>query len=206
MEKCKTFCLVERVVKPKENNQKIIMNTLKLLFSYYWRLSLLKETPENSPYSVFLLVIMCILFSIIMLIQWDIAELDFSRDWLLSLMMATSLILSFIFYTYAILKFQNLASRLVQTSTCLLSAYIIIHVLATPLFLIDTYLSAENLKNPIFLFIGMIYLFITLGLSIWQFVITAHIYKFALGTTPVKSVLAAFGLVAVNILTISFWR
>lgn len=52
----------------------------------------------------------------------------------------------------------------------------------------------------------MIYLFITLGLSIWQFVITAHIYKFALGTTPVKSVLAAFGLVAVNILTISFWR
>ncbi|HAT1594855.1 TPA: hypothetical protein RG395_002641 [Legionella pneumophila] len=182
------------------------MNTLKLLFSYYWRLSLLKETPENSPYSVFLLVVMCLLFSIIMLIQWDIAELDFSRDWLLSLMMAISLILSFIFYTYAILKFQNLASRLVQTATCLLSAYIIIHVLATPLFLIDTYLSAENLKNPIFLFMGMIYLFITLGLSIWQFVITAHIYKFALSTTPVKSVLAAFGLVAVNILTISFWR
>lgn len=182
------------------------MNTLKLLFSYYWRLSLLKETPENSPYSVFLLIVMCILFSIIMLIQWDIAELDFSRDWLLSLMMVTSLILSFIIYTYAILKLQNLAPRLVQTSTCLLSAYIIIHVLATPLFLIDAYLSAENLKNPIFLFIGMIYLFITLGLSIWQFVITAHIYKFALGTTPVKSVLAAFGLVAVNILTISFWR
>lgn len=182
------------------------MNTLKLLFSYYWRLSLLKETPENSPYSVFLLIVMSVLFSIIMLIQWDIAELDFSRDWTLSLMMAMSLILSFIFYTYVILKFQNLASRLVQTSTCLLSAYIIIHVLATPLFLIDTYLSAENLKTPIFLFIGMIYLFITLGLSIWQFAITAHIYKFALGTTPVKSVLAAFGLVAVNILTISFWR
>ncbi|MFO3149982.1 hypothetical protein SCR18_13475, partial [Legionella pneumophila serogroup 1] len=75
------------------------MNTLKLLFSYYWRLSLLKETPENSPYSVFLLEVMSVLFSIIMLIQWDIAELDFSRDWLLSLMMATSLILSFIFYT-----------------------------------------------------------------------------------------------------------
>ncbi|HAT8088256.1 TPA: hypothetical protein JA315_10980, partial [Legionella pneumophila] len=89
MEEYKIFCLVQRVLKPKENNQKIIMNTLKLLFSYYWRLSLLKETPENSPYSVFLLVVMCILFSIIMLIQWNIAELDFSRDWLLSLMMAT---------------------------------------------------------------------------------------------------------------------
>ncbi|HAU0988979.1 TPA: hypothetical protein JBH71_14245, partial [Legionella pneumophila] len=71
MEEYKIFCLVQRVLKPKENNQKIIMNTLKLLFSYYWRLSLLKETPENSPYSVFLLVVMCILFSIIMLIQWN---------------------------------------------------------------------------------------------------------------------------------------
>ena len=57
-----------------------------------------------------------------------------------------------------------------------------------------------------FLAILTIYLFVTLGLSIWQFIVTAHIYKFALNTTPIQSVLAAFGLVAVNVLTLSFWR
>ncbi|KGP63875.1 membrane protein [Legionella norrlandica] len=182
------------------------MDTLKLLFSYYWRLSLLKETPENSPYSISLLVLAAILFVIILIIQWSLAELDFSHDWLLSLMMAVSLNLSFILYTYWILRFRNFTARFVQTVTCLFIVYIIIHVLATPLFLIDPYLSAVSIKKPIFLLIAMIYLFITLGLSIWQFIITAHIYRFALDTTPVKSVLAAFGLVAVNILTISFWR
>lgn len=182
------------------------MDALKLLFFYYWRLSILKETPESSPYSIFLLVITGILFSLIMMIQWSFTEFDFARDWLVSFMMAMSLNLSFILYTFAILKLQNLGSRFVQTATCLFGVYIIVHIVATPLFLIDPYLSTANLKNPIFLFIGMIYLFITLGLSIWQFIITAHIFKFALSTTPVKSVLAAFGLMAVNILTISFWR
>jgi len=56
------------------------------------------------------------------------------------------------------------------------------------------------------LVIGVFYLFITLGLSVWQLVVTAHIYKYALNTTSIQSVLAAFGLIAVNVLTVSFWR
>ena len=76
---------------------------------------------------------------------------------------------------------------------------------AMPLFLISPYLTPHSLKNPIFLLIGVFYLLSTLGISVWQFVVTAHIYKKALNITPIQSVLTAFGLVAVTVLILSFW-
>lgn len=90
-----------------------------------------------------------------------------------------------------------------QTATSLYCISIIIHILVIPLLIIAPYLSLANLRNPLFLFIGILYLFLSLGLSVWQFVITAYIYKFALNITAIQSALAAFGLIAVNILTIS---
>ena len=117
-----------------------------------------------------------------------------------------SLVFSFIIYTVALLFFKGLKTRAVQTVTSLLYVHCIIHLLALPLFIVDPYLTQANLKNPVVLFIGVFYLFVTLGLSIWQFIVTAHVYKFALNCTPIQSVLAAFGLVAVNVLTLSFWR
>lgn len=179
---------------------------IKQLVSYFWQLSVLNEKPENSPYSPALMILSGVLLSIVMIMQWNFSDLDISGDIGIVLLTALSLTLSFIIYTYALLYFRGFKTRLVQTVTCLFFAHIIIHVLAFPLFALDPYLSHANLKKPLLLFIGVIYLFITLGLSIWQFVITAHIYKYALNTTAVQSVLAAFGLVAVNILTVSFWR
>ena len=184
----------------------MIMNMIKQIFSYYWRISLLRESPENTPYSLLLLVIGALLLTIIMSLQWSFFAFDFSNDLLLVFTPALSLVISFIIYTGIILFLKGLKARLVQTATSLLYAHCIVHTVAMPLFMVDPYLTHTNLKNPIFLFIGVLYLFITLGLSIWQFVITAHIYKYALNTTPIQSVLAAFGLIAVNVLTLSFWR
>ena len=184
----------------------MIMNIIKQIFSYYWRISLLRESPENTPYSLLLLVISALLLTVIMAIQWSFSAFDFSDDLLFVLVAGLSLVISFIVYTGIILSLKGLRARLVQTATSLLFAHSIVHILAMPLFIIDPYLTHVSLKNPIFLFIGVLYLFITLGLSIWQFVITAHIYKYALNTTPIQSVLAAFGLIAVNVLTLSFWR
>lgn len=179
---------------------------IKQIFSYYWRISLLRESPENTPYSLSLLILSALILTIVMSIQWSLSAFDFSKDLLLVFTAALSLVISFIIYTGIILYLKGLRARLVQTATSLLCAHSIVHTVAMPLFIIDPYLTHVHLKNPIFLFIGVLYLFITLGLSIWQFVITAHIYKHALNTTPIQSVLAAFGLIAVNVLTLSFWR
>ena len=180
------------------------MNILVQIFFYYWNLCLLKESPENSPYSLALLGISIFLFTGIMMIQWSLSTSAY--DLFFIFIVALSLTLSFILYNSIILFFKGLKSRLVQTSTSLLFAYCIVHVLAMPLVMIDPYITPINLKNPFFLFISILYLFVTLSLSVWQFLITAHIYKFALNTTSFQSVLAAFGLIAVNVLTLSFWR
>lgn len=179
---------------------------LKKLFLIYWKLVQFQEVPENTPYSHFLVVTSALSLFIILTIQWSFSDFDFSNDLLLTAFIATSLVLSFIIYTYAILFFRGLSSRLVQTITCLCSGHFIIHLLASPLFLLDPYLLHTNLKNPLILFLAVIYLFVTLGLSIWQFVITAYIYKYAMNISNIQSVMAAFGLIAVNILTVSFWR
>lgn len=182
------------------------MNTLKQIYFCYWNVTRLKESPENTPYSLALFVMSILLFTLIMLIQWSFSRSNSSHDLLLVFSMGLSLVFSFIIYTGVILYFKGFGSRFVQTITSLLYAHSIVHLLAFPLFIIDPHLNHSNLKNPIFLIIGVFYLFITLALSVWQFVITAHIYKYALNTTPLQSVFAAFGLIAVNILTLSFWR
>ena len=55
------------------------------------------------------------------------------------------------------------------------------------------------------LFFGILYLILTLVLTVWKFLITAHIYKHALEVDNLASILASVGLLACNILTVSFW-
>ncbi|MDI1353078.1 MAG: hypothetical protein PSV35_10005 [bacterium] len=179
---------------------------IKKVFLNYLHVALLKESPENTFYSPFLMILSFCWFTIIMVIQWSFNEDTFTSDMLVKIVMAGSLASSFLIYSLIILLLRGLESRLVQTVSCLLFSQVIIHFLALPLIIADPFLVQVNLKNPIFLFLGVVYLFLSLGLSVWQFVISAHIYKYALNITPIQSVLAAFGLVAVNILTLSFWR
>lgn len=179
---------------------------MKEILNYFWQLSLLKANPEQTPYSQILMGFSAITLGFIMCIQWMISDFDANYDFLNTAFTSISLVLSYFIYTYVVLFFRGLASRWVQTITDLFCTHSIIHLLASPLVILAPYLSQANLKNPLLLFIGVIYLFVTLGLSVWQFVITAHIYKSALDTTSMQSVLAAFGLIATNILTVSLWR
>ena len=183
-----------------------MIQLLKIIFFYYWHICRLKTSPEHTPHSWLIMLLGLVLLALVLTVQWHFSELSFSTHLSLCFLVGMNLIIAFIIYTYAILLMRRLDKRFVQTITCLLFAYSIIHVLALPLFIFDDYLVDVNLRNPVFLFIGVIYLFITIGMSIWQFVVTAHIYKYALDASPIQSVLAAFGLVAVTILTLSFWR
>ena len=179
---------------------------IKQVFSYYWQICLLKISPHNTPYSYFLLGLSAFLLALVMVIQWSFSDVVFSDDIYITLLAVLSLLLSFYIYCYLVLYFRGRIGRFIQTLTSIFFAYLIIQIIACPLLLLDPYLLHANLKNPVILFFGVIYLFISLGLSVWKFVITAHIFKYALSTTAIQSVLAAFGLLAVNILTVSIWR
>ncbi|CAM3120393.1 Uncharacterised protein [Legionella steigerwaltii] len=177
---------------------------LHLIFDRYWDICLLKDSPENTPYSITRMVLSGILLALLMTIEWNYSYFNSSEDMVNNVFISICLVISYIIYTYLILYFKGLTSRLVQTVISLYCINIIIHILVIPLLVLAPYLSLIHLRNPLFLFVGIVYLFLSLGLSVWQFVITAHIYKFALNTTAIQSVLAAFGLIAVNILTVSF--
>lgn len=176
---------------------------IHLILDRYWDICLLKESPENTPYSIIRIFSSGVLLALIMVIEWNFSYFTSSLDIGANLLVATGLLLSYVIYTYIILFLRGLTSRLVQTVTALFYSSVIIHILVAPLLFLAPYLSQIHLKNPLLLFLGVLYLFLSIGLSVWQFVITAHIYKYALNTTPIQSVLAAFGLIAVNILTVS---
>jgi len=179
------------------------VSMIHLVLNLYWGICLLKESPENTPFSITRLFLSGILLALIMVVEWNYSYFTSTEDIGSALFIATCLVLSYVLYTYVVLFLKGVASRMVQTVTALFCTSIIIHILVAPLLLIAPYLSQIHLKNPLLLFLGVLYLFLSIGLSVWQFVITAHIYKFALDTTAIQSVLAAFGLIAVNILTVS---
>jgi|GEM_PF-2205341 len=179
---------------------------IKQLIDYYWRLVFFRELPENSPYSKVLMVLSAILLGIVLSIQWYYSDFEANDDVLNIGIMAASLLMAYYLYTFAILYFRGLSARVLQTITCLYCTHLIIHLIALPLLVVASFLTQSDLKNPLLLFIAVLYLLVTMGLSVWQFVVTAHVYRYALNTTAIQSVLATFGLVAVTILTISFWR
>jgi len=179
---------------------------IRQLLIYFWQLCLCKQVPENCPYSPTLMGLSGMFLMLIFVVQWWIASFEQSHDLLYIAAMALSVVVSYIIYTYTVLVFRNMKNRLVQTVTCLFSTHLIIHLLAMPLILSAPYLSQNNLKSLFLLLLAIIYLFFTLVFSVWQFIITAHIYRYAIDGTSIQSVLTAFGLIAINILTLSFWR
>lgn len=181
------------------------MNVMNQLFRCYWRVALLKESPANTPYAPVLMLLSALFFMMVMIYQWSNSNLGLTNDFAYSVLIALSLITSFVVYSFALLAVKGLSSRLVQTVTTLFLTHSLIHLCAVPLFIFDPYLVKVEEKKPLLLLIGMIYLLVTLALSVWQFAVTACIYKNALQINMIQAVLAAFGLVAINILTISFW-
>ncbi|HHF0523756.1 TPA: hypothetical protein ACTUT5_001381 [Legionella anisa] len=176
---------------------------LHLIFDRYWDICLLKESPENTPYSITRMVLSAVLLALLITTEWEYTYFNSSEEMINNVFISVCLVISYVIYTYLALFFKGLTPRLVQTVTSLYCINIIIHILVIPLLIIAPYISVVNLRNPLFLFMGIFYLFLSLGLSVWQFVITAHIYKLALNITAIQSVLAAFGLIAANILTIA---
>ncbi len=108
------------------------------------------------------------------------------------------------FIYFGLLSSFRLRDRFVQTLTCVLAGHMIVHLFAFPLLAITPWLAGMQIAQPLALLIGVLYLILTLVLTVWQFMITVHIYKHALGIEYFPAVLASLGLLAANILVVSF--
>ncbi len=179
---------------------------IKSLFRSYWDICLFRKSPEQTVYSPFLMVLSGFLFAALIMLQWQITDSKDTLDFDISLYRGVTLILSYAAFTGLLLFLFNVNDRFVKTLTSLFCCHFIVHIIALPVLLMMPALADANMKNPVMVSLGMIYLLVTLALSIWQILISAQIYRFSLEVSSIKSILASVGLIATNLLTISFWQ
>ena len=176
------------------------------LIKQYWNVSLLRQEPENTPYSTLLLSIAGVIFFALIVMQWMISDINHQLTLGVAVLIVSSLIFSYVVYTWILLSLCRLTVRFVQTMTCLLAGHTVVHLVAFPLLLIMPILLGVKSATLMDSIVGILYLILTLALAIWQFMVSTYIFKHALSAPWFSAVLASFGLLACNILTISFWR
>lgn len=128
---------------------------LHLIFDRYWDICLLKESPENTPYSITRMVLSAVLLALLITTEWEYTYFNSSEEMINNVFISVCLVISYVIYTYLALFFKGLTPRLVQTVTSLYCINIIIHILVIPLLIIAPYISVVNLRNPLFLFMGI---------------------------------------------------
>lgn len=175
------------------------------LLKQYWNVSLLRQNPGDTPYSLFLLAIMGAIFFILIVVQWNLTDIAHKLSLGNTLLIAASLVLSYSGYTWIVLAMYRFQARWVQAMTCLFAGHTIVHVMAWPLLLFVPLMSHFQGAKLLGALIGLIYLVLTLMLTVWQFMVSVYIYKQALEKDYVSGMLASLGLLACNILTISLW-
>lgn len=176
------------------------------LIKRYWQVCTLKVTPAETPHSPLLLAIIAVFFYLLIYFQWIIADVNQQYSPSGFLLSGLSLITSYWIYTFALLWAYRVPHRTVQTLSCLLAGHAIVHLVAFPLLLLTPWLIAASMDPSLAFVVGLMYMLLTLVLTVWQFMISAHIYKQALSVDYLPAVLASFGLLACNILTVSLWR
>lgn len=176
------------------------------LLKQYWQVTLFKKSPAETPYSQFLLIVSTVLFSLFLGIQWLLAGIVEQSSLIGSLAAGFSLIASYALYTFFLLSAFHVSNRFMQTLTCLFMSHSIIHIFAFPLIVMAPWFSQGTIAAPWNLILAVLYLAFTLVLTIWQFMVSAYIYKQALSFTYLPAILASFGLLASNVLILSLWR
>ncbi|MDP1604792.1 MAG: hypothetical protein Q8M03_16180 [Legionella sp.] len=172
----------------------------------YWQVSIFKETPANTPHSMFLLISALVLYLTMLITQWSIIDIKQKFTFVHSLLAAVCLLASYLIYTALLLKLFKKTGRFLQTMTTLLMTSLIIHVFAFPLLLMSSSSYVAGLQQTALLLFASTYLLVTLMLSLWQLGIIAYIYKLALELNGLSAMLVSFGWLAFNILNVSIWR
>lgn len=175
------------------------------LIKRYWQICIFKDTPEHTPYSPLLLLLAAFLFFWLIIFEWSLVEVKQPLPLITSLFAGLSLLVSCYLYTFVLMKVYKKTNRTLQTLTSLLFCHFIIQLFALPLLLIEPLLISADMEQGGTVLLVILYLILSLMFGAWQFLVTAKIYKDALELDYFASILASFGLLAVNILIVSFW-
>lgn len=172
----------------------------------YWRVTTFRETPANTPYSFFVLILAVLTYFLIVVLQWEL--MDFKNQFSLAATMLAALLLvvSYYAYTALLLITTDKSNRTLQTVTSLLMCHLLILLFGFILVLVAPILAKADMTQISMRLLVMIYLLNVLVLTLWQFAVAAHIYKNALDSDYLTAMLASFGLLAANILTITLLR
>jgi len=177
-----------------------------VIFKPYWLVTTLRESPANTVYSWFILMLTMIIFILLVALQWWLIVVRKPVTFAVAMSAVSLLLVSYAVYTYFVLYLTKKTSRFLQTFTCLLMAYLMIHLCAMPLVWLNYALLNKQISMAVLFYINTLYLTLTLGLTIWQFLAMAHIYHQALDIDFPKGILVSLGLMAFNFLTFSLWR
>lgn len=174
----------------------------KQLINTYGRILLLRAPPESAPYSRALFILAILLYVLVLVLQWIFAGMLRSFSLLDFLFMSLSLLAGMFVYTWLLLKIKGYPNRFVQTCTALLFIFIYIHTLALPLAL----MVPQVTNNSSSYLLTLLYLPVTLILSLWQLFANIHVYKFSLEIDGWQAAVIGLGLLAVNVLTLTLWH
>lgn len=171
----------------------------------YWRVTIFKESPANTPYSLLLLILAYCFYVVMIVLQWQKTGVETQSDSLIGLT-AALLVFSYLAYTALLLWVVKKGRRIIQTTTTMIVSHLIILIINYLLLLISPTLTEADMINPLMRLLLMLYIVKTLILVAWQFLVAAFIYKQALETDYFTAMLASVGLLAANILTIILWK
>ncbi len=173
------------------------------LIKQYWQVSLLKRTPADTVYSPLLLGLSACFYFLLIACQWLMSDVELNFQITKALTIATALTGSYLVYTFFLLRLFHVANRTVQTLTSLFMVHVLIHLFAVPLLVLNPLLLKTNTEQMLAPFLGVLYLFMTFILTLWQLLSVTFIYKHALSKEYLNGFLASLGLLACNVLSVS---
>ncbi|QRN04319.1 hypothetical protein GH742_10750 [Legionella sp. MW5194] len=172
----------------------------------YWRVTTFRETPANTPYSLLILLLAILIYFLIVTLQWELMDLKNQFPLSDTMLAAILLVVSYYAYTALLLAATRKSNRILQTLTSLLVCHLIILMVGFIIVFLTPMLAKADMTQVGMRLLVMIYLLKVLVLTLWQFSVAAHIYRQALNSDYLTAILASFGLLAANILTMSFLR
>ena len=168
---------------------------MKALIMLFWRIATFRAGPQAIPYSVPLCIGFLFLNTVLAWLHFTQAKLNIDPALLAILLMLATLV-----FTYLVLLIRSVTKRFVQTVTAIVGLNFLINLATTPLLLIPLYLIKQQYPQLLHAIISFIYIVIVIMINVWVIMINAFIYSEALSLSLLTGLLAAIGLLGINIL------
>ncbi|MBS0358103.1 MAG: hypothetical protein JSS53_02365 [Proteobacteria bacterium] len=185
---------------------------LQSLAKLFRDVCLLKKGPQDIPYSVFLLILLCFLdFGQTLLFDMGLNKVQKALDTLtlINSFKAILRLASSGLFVFIVLQIKQLSSRWIQTFTTMVGCNVLINIVAFPLIvLLFTIMPTEEAAAPSSMLSSLIFIFTIISViaaGVWSILVNAHIFKHALNIKFFMGVLMTFACSGFTILIVNFF-